>query len=114
MVIVPDTCYGCGACCYAMGVHVDPWDTVPEEMTEIVLLGPSKRPVRMLKRRETHECVALDQNLLCTIHCSKPTICAGFERGSEECIRAIEVAERGAADIPPFAARQQKFNTTEY
>ncbi len=90
-------CRRCGACCVEFDVFLtdaeaDRFERSPRLCELTVLVYP--RPafgVRFMRRTEQGQCTALDGALgdcACSIYPDRPGLCAGFEAGSEDCLKA--------------------------
>lgn len=98
MATLPESCLGCKGCCTNMGNNIfDDEDIIfPIELTEIVYLRPDLypplgKPYRVMKHKPNGECIALDSDTgYCTIYDYRPRTCKDFERGSKECLDALD------------------------
>lgn len=111
MDLLPESCAGCGKCCYPF-VPVLPGDTwVPQELTENRTVGVKTRKV-MREVAVTNpayrdagytHCIALDPKThLCTIYDRRPSICQDFERGGSVCLQMLGEFRQAAADLGPL------------
>jgi Fe-S-cluster containining protein len=95
-------CDRCGACCkHTLQVDLTPLDIAREPKLKDVAVpdgdsldDPWEYGGALLLRPD---CPLLGGDNLCTIHATKPSICAGFPAGSEGCQEA-----RAAVGLPPL------------
>lgn len=110
---LPESCVGCGKCCYPF-VPVIPQDTTtPAEWVEERQQGPKTfRVLRQLPdanpayRDAGYEhCLHLEPvTKLCLIYDDprRPSICRDFTRGEPLCLKMLEEFQAAAADLGPL------------
>jgi len=103
IVELPETCEGCGCCCW-LTVVLDPKkDTgVPAEMS-FTWIDDDGREIQM-KRNDDGFCVALSRlSGKCTIYDDRPSVCREYWAGCKSCFEAMFQAKHGMFDgvMPP-------------
>jgi len=87
VITLPESCQGCGACCYGLRVDVDDADLTKYGTPEATTVVDPDDGRRYLKQvAEDHgRCVNLDpETKTCTIYEHRPQVCRDFNRGDEE------------------------------
>lgn len=108
---LPESCAGCGKCCYPF-VPLLPEDThIPEEWVDTRRVGtktfrtlkqlPDSNPAYAAHSYE--HCLHLDPvTKLCRIYDQRPRVCRDFERGIPLCLKMLQEFETAAADLGPL------------
>lgn len=108
---LPESCAGCGRCCYPF-VPLLPEDThIPEEWVETRQVGA--RTFRVLKQvpdenpayaaQGYEHCLLLDPvTKLCRAYDQRPKVCRDFERGSTVCLQMLGEFQKAGADLGPL------------
>ena len=90
IVTLPESCEGCGACCYGLLVEVTQEDFavhgVPRDKVTVASHPDDGEPTTVMRQvGENKRCIALDADTnRCTIYENRPGVCRGFKRGDDE------------------------------
>lgn len=123
IVNLPETCEGCGACCYGLVAEVTEEDfAVHGTPRDVVAVIPDPEgaddPILALRQvEEDHKrCIALDpETRRCTIYANRPQVCRDFSRGDDpaapnnlcfDVVNGMRV-EQGRMALPPRTRFQE-------